>query len=203
VLTSSTLLAKKPRQARAKARMEKILSAAEKLLITQGLEAISTTNIANTASIPVGSVYQYFKDKNAILMQLYSAAYNDIEKTVRHSLLEIKSNTPFETVVHGMLWTFWENAKTHPTFRILTRWANSQRSLWETTPNIESSLGELIQASLSVAGVSIPPERKEAALTVIITVVSVLVDVAIEEQDERKTVAVLDELVILLTRYIN
>ncbi len=194
---------KQPKQARAKARVEKILSSAERLLISEGPEAISTTAIAQKANVPVGSIYQYFEDKDDIIMQLYDAAYGDIEEIMSSKLKALDLTLSFSAVIREVLQAFWQAAKTHRSFRQLTRWANSKRSLWETTPTADSSLGQLIRKTLTIAGAKLPPQKEAVVLSTTVTIVSVLVDLAIEEQDEDKAAAILEELVILLTKYFS
>lgn len=59
-----------PMQARSRARVERILTAAERLVVGGGVEALSTRAIATAARIPVASVYQYFADREAIIAAL-------------------------------------------------------------------------------------------------------------------------------------
>ncbi len=192
---------KVPKQARAKARVENIISSAEHLLVNYGPDAVSTTTIAKAADIPVGSIYQYFEDKDDIIMQLYHSAYGDIEASMAEKLDTLDLTLCFSEVIREILQAFWRAAKAHPSFRPLTRWANSKRSLWETTPGADSSLGKLIRKTLIIAGTELPQEKEAVVLSITVTIVSVLVDLAIEEQDEDKAAAILDVLVILLTKY--
>lgn len=194
---------KQPKQARAKARVEKILFCAEHLLISEGPEAISTTAIAQKANVPVGSIYQYFEDKDDIVMRLYDAAYGDIEEIMSTKLKTLDLTLDFSGIIREVLQAFWQTAKNHKSFRQLTRWANSKRSLWESTPNADSSLGQFIRKALTIAGATLPPQKEAVVLSTTVTIVSVLVDLAIEEQDEDKAAAILEELVILLTKYFS
>lgn len=59
-----------PTGARGKRRQELILDTAAELLAEAGIEAITTNAIAANARISVGSVYQYFANKEAILSAL-------------------------------------------------------------------------------------------------------------------------------------
>ena len=59
-LTTSKKAAKRPNQARSKARVEAILLAAENLLATHTQEDIGPYEIAEEAGIPPGSVYYFF-----------------------------------------------------------------------------------------------------------------------------------------------
>lgn len=194
---------KMPKQARAKARVEAILKATDDLLREGGPEAISTTAIARTAGIPVGSVYQYFEDRNDILSQLYSAAYKDVNDQVVESLAAIDTAQGFDAINRQQLQCFWRAARAHPTFRPLTRWANNEFSFAEVTPDAEGSLAELISETLRISGVEIATERYDAVLKTTVTLVSVLVDTAIEEEDEAKSQALIDELATVLSSYLG
>ncbi|WP_415234829.1 TetR/AcrR family transcriptional regulator [Sneathiella sp.] len=61
---------KVPLQSRSKERVEKIISCAETLLKTTELSKVTTSRIAEEAAVPVGSIYQYFKDRDEILLAL-------------------------------------------------------------------------------------------------------------------------------------
>ena len=63
---------KAPSQQRSRQMVDKILQAARQLLIDDGVEALTTSRIAKLAAISVGSLYQYFPNKLAILSELYS-----------------------------------------------------------------------------------------------------------------------------------
>ncbi len=64
------LLRRTPQQARSQQRVEEILQAASDLLIEQGYDALSTSAIAQRAGISVGSLYQFFANKEAVLHAL-------------------------------------------------------------------------------------------------------------------------------------
>ena len=68
----NTMQRKSPTQARSRQRVALILESTRKLLREQGLTGFTTTAIAGKAGIPVSSVYQYFPDKKAILVAVYS-----------------------------------------------------------------------------------------------------------------------------------
>ena len=60
---------KKPRQQRSSFTVDTILEAATQLLDTEGAE-VTTNRIAEKAGVSVGSIYQYFGDKQAIFDEL-------------------------------------------------------------------------------------------------------------------------------------
>ncbi len=61
---------KAPRQARSRATVEAILEAATRILEEQGLAGLSTNQIAERAGVSIGSLYQYYPARDAILAEL-------------------------------------------------------------------------------------------------------------------------------------
>jgi AcrR family transcriptional regulator len=62
---------REPKQDRARETVERILVAGAHLFSALGYEATTTNDIAATASVSIGSLYQYFPNKQAILSMLY------------------------------------------------------------------------------------------------------------------------------------
>jgi AcrR family transcriptional regulator len=60
----------RPVQERGRVRFDRILSAARELLQSEGLANFTIEDVAETAGIPVGSIYQFFPNKFAIVAEL-------------------------------------------------------------------------------------------------------------------------------------
>ncbi|MFH8407536.1 TetR/AcrR family transcriptional regulator [Streptomyces sp. NPDC018019] len=61
---------KQPRQARAEATRQRILTAAAHVFAEYGYAAGTTNRIAERARVSIGSLYQYYPNKDAILVEL-------------------------------------------------------------------------------------------------------------------------------------
>ncbi len=61
---------KQGRQARAQATEAAIIEAAARILENEGSEALTTNRIAERAGVSIGSLYQYFPNKQAVLVAL-------------------------------------------------------------------------------------------------------------------------------------
>ena len=61
---------KSARQSRSQATVDAILVAAEELFARGGIEGVTTSQIAERAGVSVGSLYQYYPSKEAILGEL-------------------------------------------------------------------------------------------------------------------------------------
>ena len=61
---------KKPRQDRSVATVDAILDATARVLTTTGYDRASTNRVAMAAGVSVGSLYQYFPSKEALVLAL-------------------------------------------------------------------------------------------------------------------------------------
>ncbi|MGI4859627.1 MAG: TetR/AcrR family transcriptional regulator [Janthinobacterium lividum] len=59
--------ARAPRQARGKARVEAILDATAAVIVEKGIAGVTMHGVAKQASTPVGSMYHFFADRDALL----------------------------------------------------------------------------------------------------------------------------------------
>src|SRR5437588_4991574 len=75
-------LRRPPTQPRSRARLRRVLDAAEEVLSRDGAGAFTTTRIAATADIPVGSVYRFFDDKHSIAEALAVRYWRDFDDLV-------------------------------------------------------------------------------------------------------------------------
>ncbi|MFJ9541128.1 TetR family transcriptional regulator [Streptomyces sp. NPDC101225] len=72
-------LRRTPQQARSKARLARVLTAAERVLVAEGVEALTTTRVAAEAKVSVGSLYQYLPDREAIIDALAAGYFAGLE----------------------------------------------------------------------------------------------------------------------------
>ncbi|MEU0071107.1 TetR/AcrR family transcriptional regulator [Streptomyces sp. NPDC006332] len=75
-------LRRTPQQARSRARLTRVLEAAERVLVDEGVEALTTTRIAAEARVSVGSLYQYLPDRGAIIEALAAGYFAKLEATM-------------------------------------------------------------------------------------------------------------------------
>ena len=75
---------KQPRQARSQALVEAILDAATRIMVRDGREAANTNAIAREAGVSIGSLYQYFPNREAVLASLLHRHGHRIHDQVAH-----------------------------------------------------------------------------------------------------------------------
>ncbi len=95
---------KNPRQARATATIEAIIEAAAQVLQRDGEEGLTTAKVADRAGVSIGSIYQYFPNKEAILLALIRKERDAIGAEVARKIAEIEPKNG-EDVVRAVIST--------------------------------------------------------------------------------------------------
>jgi AcrR family transcriptional regulator len=89
---------KRPKQARARATIEAILAAAAQILVRNGIEAATTNHIAERAGVSVGTLYQYFPSKEAVIFALVERHIQKMQRQLEEMIVE-RGDGPLEETV--------------------------------------------------------------------------------------------------------
>lgn len=92
---------KQPRQARSRALVEAILDATERVLAQEGAEPATTTRIAEVAGVSVGSLYQYFPSRDALLAAVIERRVERDEQELMVRLAALGPNASLATVLRA------------------------------------------------------------------------------------------------------
>jgi AcrR family transcriptional regulator len=79
-----------PRQERSRRRVGGLLDAAERIVVERGVDALTTRDIAEAADVPVASLYQYFSDKEDVLLALAQRDMEEMDVQVAEDLAQLK-----------------------------------------------------------------------------------------------------------------
>ncbi len=104
---------KQPKQARSNELVAAVLEAAVQVLTTQGAQRFTTARVAERAGVSVGSLYQYFPNKAAILFRLQSDEWRQTSELLR-DILEDIGKPPLarlRTLVHAFIHSECEEAQ--------------------------------------------------------------------------------------------
>jgi AcrR family transcriptional regulator len=106
-----------PAQARSRERLQRVLDTADELLATEGAEALTTTRVAETAGVSVGSIYQYLPDKGAIIEALANRYLDEFEALMEEVAARATEGWP--DPVGLMVDTFAQRYRDRPGYRAL------------------------------------------------------------------------------------
>jgi AcrR family transcriptional regulator len=78
-------------QQRSRATVDALVEATARILVKEGFDKASTNRIAEVAGVSVGSLYQYFPGKEALVVAVIERHNQEIMQTVRGELAEVMS----------------------------------------------------------------------------------------------------------------
>lgn len=182
--TPSISSRKQPKQARATDLVAAILDAAVQVLAKEGARRFTTARVAERAGVSVGSLYQYFPNKAAILFRLQSDEWRQTGDLLR-DILEDASRPPFErlrALVHAFVRSECDEAAVRvalgdaaPLYRDAPEAREAKASgnramqvfLCEALPNVADAArtlaGDLISKTLGEVGKSFSESPRSAA----------------------------------------
>jgi AcrR family transcriptional regulator len=82
---------REPRQQRSRQTVEAVLEAVPRVLRRHGAEAITTNRVAEAAGVSIGSLYQYFPDKQAIFMALHERHVDGVRHVIERTVSDCTS----------------------------------------------------------------------------------------------------------------
>lgn len=104
---------KRPQQIRSQQLVSKILEAAGRVLAREGSTRFTSARVAEEAEISIGSLYQYFPNKAAILFKLQTNEWIETTNLLNNIIMDVK-RPPLDrlhTLVHSFIKSECDEAK--------------------------------------------------------------------------------------------
>lgn len=95
-MTEETTMRRTPKQKRGQQRVEQILDAAARLVVGEGYEYVSTNAIAKEAKTSIGSLYQFFPNKDAVYMALAQRYVDELSGLLAQTAMAEEASLPFQ-----------------------------------------------------------------------------------------------------------
>jgi AcrR family transcriptional regulator len=116
-------------QERSRVTVEALIEATARILVREGFDKASTNRIAQEAGVSIGSLYQYFPGKEALVAAVIERHNRDLMQVVRSSLAEAEAQ-PVEQALRRLVGAAIEAHRVDPKLH---------RVLAEQTPRIGAS----------------------------------------------------------------
>jgi len=94
---------KYPRQERSRRTVARILDAAARIFQEQGYAGATTNDIADEAGVSIGSLYQYFPNKDAVLVALAHQHIESAAAGLTDLLGRLRADSAFEPIVREVV----------------------------------------------------------------------------------------------------
>src|SRR5215472_17929598 len=76
-------------QERSRATVDSLLEATARVLINEGYDRASTNRIADVAGVSIGSLYQYFPSKEALVAAVIDRHMQQVSQVARNALIKV------------------------------------------------------------------------------------------------------------------
>ena len=141
---------KLPRQVRSQATVDAILGGATQVLVRVGYERTNTTLIARAAGVSVGTLYQYYPNKDAVLSALLERILSEVTQGLR-LVVRATLNEPLaarvRAMVHATLAYKAQNPRLHRVLKTELGRLDGIKAMRQLSEPVMALLGELLGTS--------------------------------------------------------
>lgn len=183
-----------PKQARAQATVDAILSATFQLLEAEGEGRLTTNRIAERAGVSIGTLYQYFKDRDDILAAMGERQAQALRQKVTEIVLAAPEQDGIRTIIQALM----SGIEGSPETRIVLMDALFRAHGESILSQHHLAFLESIRARSDLNFVL----GRESAFVLTHAVICLLRAAAAEPELELDPVALEDELVLLVESYL-
>ena len=189
-----------PQQERSRRRVEAILDAAARIVVAEGVDAVGTRSIADLAGVPVASLYQYFADKDDILLALVERDIAEMDERVAAQVGAL-TTISLESLVEATVSAFTQVYAERPAFVMIYLRGRTNQAIRDYGREHNRKVAAMLFGFAADLGLTVPE------VTVLIAELAVemgdrLFQLAYE-QTLQGDPAIISETVTLLTTYLQ
>lgn len=192
---------KEPQQRRSGEAVRAILEAAAQVLAAEGAARFTTARVAERAGISIGSLYQYFPNKAAILFRLQRDEWGDTRALLAH-LLADTARSPAERI-RAVVRAFVSSEREEAAMR---QALEDAAPLYRDSPEaqaVQARSRDGFMAFLAEAAPNTAPDRLAAAADILMGALKMLgKDLSLRSDDEAALAARTEALADMLCAYL-
>ncbi len=193
---------RRPSQDRSRDRVERILEATARLLGEMPVDKITTAAIAETANVPIGSVYQYFPNKLAVLAELARRVMERVDAATASLIAEDFGVLPWDQAIDRAIDATIEGYARQPGYVQLLLSIRPTPEFREITDESNDRVAAMMALHPALQA-HIPPDRIQLVTRSAIKAVNALQDWALSIDDPELAAEIVDEMKILLKGYLT
>jgi AcrR family transcriptional regulator len=174
---------KLPQQDRSRLTVEAILEATTHILTQEGYDKANTNRIAERAGISVGSLYQYFPNKESLMAALIEQHSDEIAQLMESKLKDL-SDAPLEIAIPALIKAVIAAHAINPCLHqvLSEEIPRSERS--QQVYKADERIGELLRAYLARWNSRIRPQNLEMTVFILKRTIESLCHSAVIEQPD-------------------
>lgn len=180
-----------PVQQRSRERFERMLEVAKALIAANGSDALKMSDIAEGAGVSIGSLYQYFPDKSAIIGVLAERYNEEGWRCVREALDGVSSVPALRKALAGVVDGYYEMFLAEPVMRDIASGLEADKTLQALYAEDCRVQGGLLEEALKRVKPDMHARRRAAHAGVMMKLIDAAVRYAITV-DKREAKASLE-----------
>ena len=173
---------KLPTQSRSRATYDAILKATAQVLAREGIDSLNTNRVAEVAGVSIGSLYQYFSNKESMMQALIDSYADNFIQHLQGYLGQLSAEPASEAIrsyVKAMLGLPRENPELHRAF-VLVVFKLGHASI----RSLEEQLMFVVRAYLETQRHRIIPQNLDLATFILVTTVESVTNIALLKHPE-------------------
>lgn len=196
-----TALRHAPKQVRGERKVDKILRSAEIVFAEVGYEHATTNAVAKHAGISIGSLYQFFSSKDAIL-EAMAQRYLDQTRVELLALLDADEIVELPAMLTGLVETMVHLQLQRPYFLQCLNQNRTYSAIQGSVAELNAVIADHVVSLLGRLSKPLNADDEQRRATICVYSVSALLPLAIEAKGRARTKTIA-EIVTLLVRYLT
>lgn len=155
-----------------------ILDASTQIIVERGVQGLNTNLVAERAGVNIGTVYHYFPDKTAIMVELYRT---DLARRLAHlteKLREVSSTPDLDQWTRDVFALALELRHEHPATQHLRRAFRAIPELVELDRRETEDLVDFFASRLRMRFTLLSAARAHAAARLLIEFTAIILDIS-------------------------
>jgi AcrR family transcriptional regulator len=178
--SAATAARKAPRQARSRDTVETLLGATARVLKRHGYAGTNTNRVAETAGVSIGSLYQYFPNKESLVAALHQRHAEELLSVLDAALADA-SHHALDATVKALIHATLEAHLVDPDLHRVLEGEVPDLDRFPASEAIERAVAARVRALLARHRSAIAPRDLDLATLVVLRIVESLVHVAVVE----------------------
>ncbi len=139
---------RQPVQQRSQERLDRILEVAEQLIANKGSDQVKMSEIAQLAEISIGSLYQYFPDKRAVIRTLAERYAAESRRCIAEALAEVRDKAGLQAAFTELVDLYYEIMLSKPVMRDIASGMRADKELQAIELAENKACGALLAAAI-------------------------------------------------------
>jgi AcrR family transcriptional regulator len=194
---------KSPRQTRSQATVDALLEAGARVLREDGFEKASVNRIAGVAGVSVGSLYQYFPSKDALVAAIVKRHYERMLDAFHKNLFDF-GQLPVEQAARAVVRRTFEAYAIDPALLLVIVDEVPQFGLYSRSREFDMMLAEALKTYLRFHAALVRPSNLDLAVKILMkSVEAVAQAVIVDDPALLASEELVDEVTHLILGYLR